>query len=99
MCVNIMHTKTTDQLMEIIPTCFELCVSYDWWVMAGNCLQDASRSLSVASRASVQLFQAWHMHVVRPLNKCVAGCNKLASNQYVSKQKLNYIINVGKTLI
>ena len=44
--------QITALLMEIIPTCFELCVSYNWQVTASRLSQDTPHSRSDNSLAS-----------------------------------------------
>ena len=50
--------------MEIIPTCSELRVNYNWRAMATNSLQNPSRSHSDTSLAATQCVRI--AHVVRP---------------------------------
>ena len=51
--------------MEIILTCFELCMSYDWVLWPWNCLQDAANSCSNTCLASRTII-VWAWNIVRP---------------------------------
>ena len=74
----------TASLMEIIPTCLEFRVSYDWRAMASNSLQDPSRSRSDTSLASKQSLctRCTCSQAIRHglLSAWVTGCDEFARN-------------------
>ena len=70
--------------MKIIPTCFDLRVSYDWRVTAMKLSPEALRVLG--SRLLGLLFTysgrgTYGQATPRLLNSCVTGSDELASNR------------------